>query len=147
MTWFNKLKLFNEWVYNKNTYCKKTSLLSLKDKEVLLNMIKHIEDYDDDHIMFLADELKHLKGNKTGKSYVFTYKQAQALLFCCNELGYDMDVEVFYDKKEVNDILEDFDTDFSILQELDYLFIDYIKITKKGMLNNENYKKEIKSCV
>ena len=147
MTYLDKIKVFNEWIHKKNKYCKDMSSISFEEKGLLIDIMENQIDSMDEQIMFFIDELKTLRKTKKATSYVFTYKQAQSLVFCCNELGYNIDVEVVYDQKEVDDILEEFDTDFKIIQELDYLFFDYIKITKKGMLKNEVYKKEIKACV
>lgn len=147
MTDFEKRVVLNEWIRNKSKHCKETSLLSDNEKRRLRELMKHVGEEADDFLMLIADELKEFKKYQKAESYVYTYKQAQSLIFCCRCLGYEVEADVIFDKQELEDILTDFDTDFDIIRELDYLFLDYIKITKKGSLKNENYKKKTRVSV
>ena len=147
MTDFEKRVVLNEWIYNKIKHCKETSLLTDSEKRRLRDLIKYVGEETDDFLTLIADELKEFKEYKKAVSYVYTYKQAQSLIFCCKCLGYEVDADVIFDRQEIEDILTDFDTDFDIIRELDYLFLDYIKITKKGSLKNENYKKKTRASV
>ena len=147
MTDFEKRVVLNEWIYNKIKHCKETSLLTDSEKRRLRDLIKYVGEETDDFLTLIADELKEFKEYKKAVSYVYTYKQAQSLIFCCKCLGYEVDADVIFDRQEIEDILTDFDTDFDIIRELDYLFLDYIKITKKGSLKNENYKKKTRASL
>lgn len=147
MTDFEKRTILNKWIHNKREHCNKTLLLSDNEKQRLRKLIKHVGEEADEFLMLIADELKNFKRYTKAESYVYTYKQAQSLIFCCRCLGYNVEVDVVFDRQEIEDILTDFNTDFDIIRELDYLFIDYIKITKKGSLKNENYKNKTKASV
>lgn len=52
-----------------------------------------------------------------------------------------------FHQQEIIDILTNFNTENDILKELDYLFIDYIEITKKGAKKNARYKKKTRESV
>lgn len=147
MTDFEKRVVLNEWIRNKSKHCKETSLLSDNEKRRLRGLIKYVGEETDDFLTLIADELKEFKEYKKAVSYVYTYKQAQSLIFCCKCLGYEVDADVIFDRQEIEDILTDFNTDFDIIRELDYLFLDYIKITKKEQNKNENYKKKTRASV
>ena len=147
MTDFEKRVVLNEWIRNKSKHCKETSLLSDNEKRRLRGLIKYVGEETDDFLTLIADELKVFKEYKKAVSYVYTYKQAQSLIFCCKCLGYEVDADVIFDRQEIEDILTDFNTDFDIIKELDYLFLDYIKITKKEKNKNENYKKKTRASV
>lgn len=147
MTDFEKRVVLNEWIRNKSKHCKETSLLSDNEKRRLRGLIKYVGEETDDFLTLIADELKEFKEYKKAVSYVYTYKQAQSLIFCCKCLGYEVDADVIFDRQEIEDILTDFNTDFDIIKELDYLFLDYIKITKKEKNKNENYKKKTRASV
>lgn len=147
MTDFEKRVVLNEWIRNKSKHCKETSLLSDNEKRRLRGLIKYVGEETDDFLTLIADELKEFKKYQKAESYVYTYKQAQSLVFCCRCLGYEVEVDVIFDRQEIEDILKDFDMDFDIIRELDYLFLDYIKITKKGEKKNENYKNKTKASV
>lgn len=142
MTNFEKQKLLNDFIFNKIKHCKETSLLSDKEKEILHKLTKDTGAYNNDFLMLLSDELQEQKKHRRAKSYVYTYKQAQALVYCLKNLGYEVDVNVMFNQQEITDILTNFNTESDIIREFDYLFIDYIKITKKGAKKNAGYKKK-----
>lgn len=144
---FEKRKILNDFIFNKINLCKQESLLSDDDKKTLKKIVNSGVDTSSDFFMMLSDELQEQKKYQKTKSYVYTYKQAQALIYCCKCLKYDITVDVVFNDQEISDILNNFDTDFDIIRELDYLFVDYIKITKRRSKKNESYKKRIKTNI
>lgn len=147
MTNFEKQKLLNDFIFNKTKHCKETSLLPDNEKKILQKLAKGKLAYNNDFLMLLSDELQEQKKYRRAKSYVYTYKQAQALVYCCKILGYEAEVNVMFHQQEIIDILTNFNTENDILKELDYLFIDYIEITKKGAKKNASYKKKTRESV
>ena len=130
MTEFEKKMVLNDWICNKINHCKEISLLSEDDKISLDRLIKEHDREETNFLTLIADELSELKRYRTS-SYVYTYKQAQALIYCCNCLGLNIDVEVIYNEQEIKDVLKEYDAEHKIIEELNDLSMEYIKITRR----------------
>ena len=130
MTEWDKSIVLNEWINKKIKYCKETSLLSEDEKRSLDRLIDEHDREENIFLTLIADELTVLKRYRTS-SYVYTYKQAQALIYCCNQLNLNIDIEVEFDKQEINSILKEYNSKYEIIEELNELFIEHIKITRK----------------
>jgi hypothetical protein len=130
MTEYDKRIVLNEWINKKIKYCKETSLLSENEKLSLERLINEHDREQDDFLNLIADEVAVLKRYRTS-SYVYTYKQAQALIYCCNQLGLNIDIEVVFDEQEMKDILKEYNVEYKIIEELNELFMEHIKITRK----------------
>lgn len=130
MTDFEKRVILNKWIYNKTKHCKETSLLTEEEKRSLDRLIDEHDREENIFLTLIADELAVLKRYRT-LSYVYTYKQAQALIYCCNQLSLNMDVEVVFDEQEIKDVLKEYDVEYKIVEELNELFMKHIKIIRK----------------
>ena len=130
MTEWDKRIVLNEWINKKIKYCKETSLLSEDDKISLDRLINEHDREETNFLTLIADELSELKRYRTS-SYVYTYKQAQALIYCCNCVGLNIDVEVIYNEQEIKDVLKEYDAEHKIIEELNDLSMEYIKITRR----------------
>lgn len=129
MTEYDKRIVLNEWINKKIKYCTEISLLSEEDIKNL-TILNEPERDQNNFLTLIADELSELKKYRTS-SYVYTYKQAQALIYCCNQLDLNIDIEVEFDKQEINSILKEYNSKYEIIEELNELFIEHIKITRK----------------
>lgn len=130
MTEYDKRIVLNEWINKKIKYCKETSLLSENERLSLERLINEHDREQDDFLNLISDEFAVLRRYRTS-SYVYTYKQAQALIYCCNQLDLNIDIEVEFDKQEINSILKEYNSKYEIIEELNELFIEHIKITRK----------------
>lgn len=129
MTEYDKRIVLNEWINKKIKYCTEISLLSEEDIKNL-TILNEPERDQNNFLTLIADELSELKRYRTS-SYVYTYKQAQALIYCCNCLGLNIDVEVVYNEQEIKDVLKEYDAEHKIIEELNDLSMEYIKITRR----------------
>ena len=130
MTEWDKRIVLNEWINKKIKYCKEISLLSEDEKRSLDRLIDEHDREENIFLTLIADEFAVLKRYRTS-SYVYTYKQAQALIYCCNQLSLNMDVEVVFDEQEIKDVLKEYNVEYKIIEELNELFMKHIKITRK----------------
>ena len=142
-----KEEIFNNFISNKKTLCNEESLLTNTDKEKLKKMTTGGIETSSNFFMIISDELQMQKKYKRRKSYLYTYKQAQAIAFCLKQLGHEPNIDIFFDEREVKDILTNYHTSFDIIKELNYLILDYIQISKKGAEKNAGYKKRIKTNI
>ena len=130
--------LLNDYIKKQEEYCRSQDLLTDADKQILNKICERKHNRDQGEFFnLITDELSAFRYiNET--SYLYTYRQAQALSYCCEKLNKKIDINVTVDSSGAfveNNQLYDVD-------------LEYITITYLGKDdNNENNKKTIKSCV
>ena len=113
----------------KNTYCYDDNLLDTEEKEILKKFCDgEATTYIDEFFNLIIDEVSILKKFKT-ESYVFTYKQVQAIVFCCRYLGLNVDVEINIDLSNIDFSYPNITREY-IYQQIDSAPIEYIKIKR-----------------
>lgn len=130
MKQLNKKRILYDYINKKNNVCRNTNLLSEQEKINLKSIIDG-KGFKNDFFVLINDEFAELKKRKTASSYLYTYKQAQALYFCCNHIGLNVDINVMFDEQELNNILKNHNSEIEILDRLGDLIIDYIEVKRR----------------
>lgn len=121
--------IIQNYIRSKRNYCYKEVLLNFEEIERLKYICEGKSNKDtDDFFNLITDEIMELR-NLCTESYVYTYKQAQALIFCCKYLGLDIDVTVEIDYSKIG-LFENNITKEYIQKEIDMLPIEYIEIKR-----------------
>lgn len=143
-----KEQIIKKYIQEKINYCYQEDLLSLDDKEKLIQISEGLLTKDtDDFLSLIADELFAIK-TYFDFSYVFSYKQAQSLIFCCKYLGLHIDVNICMNYSEIGQIGDNVSEEY-IFNILDTIPLEYIEIIphKERKNKNENYKKKTRASV
>lgn len=118
---FDKKVAINNYIKEKEKYCRNTDLLTDYEKNKLKEICTRRSLKDNDFFNLITDELSAFR-KLYEVSYLYTYKQAQALIFCCNELKKKVQVDIVFDFSEVK----------FIDNQLYNIEMDHIKITYLG---------------
>lgn len=125
-----KQLIIQNYIRSKRNYCYEEDLLTLEEQDKLKDICESKGNKDTDEFFnLITDEIMELKNFYT-ESYVYTYKQAQALVFCCKYLGLNIDVNVKIDYSKVDLSLPNITKEY-IYKEIDNLPIEHIEIIHK----------------
>ena len=131
MTEFEKRILLNKYIKTQEKYCREQDLLTTSDKIKLERICKRSPDKEHSEFFnLITDELSAYR-YKNVVSYLYNYRQAQALAYCCKKLNKKIEIEVLVDGT---------DADYSNGKISD-VELKYIRFTYLGKENNYDDKK------